>query len=96
MATSQQQKQEGSLNKVEKPVFVVLDQIKPGTRGRKVIAKVLTSNTAKQSKSLAVYHNVRHNCIAECLIGDEPATILYTARNDQGSKFKPLPLSLSL
>lgn len=98
MATSQQQQEEGSLNKVEKrkPVFVKVDQLKPGTSGHTLIAKVLTSNTVMQSKGRAVSHNLRHTRIAECLIGDDTATILFTARNDQGSKFKPLPLSLSL
>jgi replication factor A1 len=66
-------------------VFVKVDQLKPGTSGHTLIAKVLTTNTVLQ-KGRAASQHLRHTRIAECLIGDETATILFTARNDQGPK----------
>jgi replication factor A1 len=86
MATSQQQ-QQGSASRAEKrkPVFVKVDQLKPGTSGHTLIAKVLTSNTVLQ-KGRAASQHLRHTRIAECLIGDDTGTVLFTARNDQGPK----------
>ncbi|XP_062160482.1 uncharacterized protein At4g28440-like [Alnus glutinosa] len=89
MATSQQQ-QQGSASRAEKrkPVFVKVDQLKPGTSGHTLIAKVLTSNTVLQ-KGRAASQHLRHTRIAECLIGDDTGTILFTARNDQVDLMKP-------
>ncbi|KAE7995752.1 hypothetical protein FH972_000521 [Carpinus fangiana] len=89
MATSQQH-QAGASRGAEKrkPVFVKVDQLKPGTSGHTLIAKVLTTNTVLQ-KGRAASQHLRHTRIAECLIGDETATILFTARNDQVDLMKP-------
>ncbi|KAB1221977.1 hypothetical protein CJ030_MR2G007013 [Morella rubra] len=86
MATTQQQQQQegsGSRSEKRKPVFVKVDELKPGTSGHTLIAKVLTSNTVLQKGRTASQH-LRQTRIAECLIGDDTATILFTARNDQG------------
>ncbi|XP_059438718.1 uncharacterized protein At4g28440-like [Corylus avellana] len=89
MATSQQQQASASRRaEKRKPVFVKVDQLKPGTSGHTLIAKVLTSNTVLQ-KGRAASQHLRHTRIAECLIGDETATILFTARNDQVDLMKP-------
>ncbi|KAL7243704.1 hypothetical protein ACSBR1_016010 [Camellia fascicularis] len=80
----------GSVSKpgMRKPVFVKVDQLKPGTNGHTLIVRVLSSNTVLQKKGRnpqltrggAAAAQTR---IAECLIGDETGTILFTARNDQ-------------
>ncbi|KAE8689844.1 integrator complex subunit 9-like protein [Hibiscus syriacus] len=91
MATSGQPKQQQQQNKTtekRKPVFVKVDQLKPGTNGHTLIAKVLSSNTVLQ-KDRPASQNLRQNRIAECLIGDETGTILFTARNDQVELMKP-------
>nr|XP_043624238.1 uncharacterized protein At4g28440-like [Erigeron canadensis] len=73
-----------------KPVFVKVGDLKPGTNGHTLSVKVLTSTTVldKKSRSASSFRgrsssggmNTR---IAECLIGDETGTILFTARNEQ-------------
>lgn len=68
---------------LRKPVFVKVDTLKPGTYGHTLIVKIVNSNTVLQ-KGLAVSPHLRNTRIAECLVGDETATILFTARNDQG------------
>jgi len=88
MATSQQQQGSASRAEKRKPVFVKVDQLKPGTSGHTLIAKVLTSDTVLQ-KGRAASQHLRHTRIAECLIGDDTATILFTARNDQVDLMKP-------
>ncbi|CAL5411280.1 unnamed protein product [Camellia sinensis] len=80
----------GSVSKpgMRKPVFVKVDQLKPGTNGHTLIVKVLSSNTVLQKKGRNP-HLTRGGAataqtrIAECLIGDETGTILFTARNEQ-------------
>ncbi|KFK42725.1 ob-fold nucleic acid binding domain-containing protein [Arabis alpina] len=64
-----------------KPVFVKVDQLKPGTKGHTLIVKVVVSNPVKP----AIHKNgpTRSPRIAECLIGDDTGCILFTARNDQ-------------
>ncbi|XP_039019695.1 uncharacterized protein At4g28440-like [Hibiscus syriacus] len=88
MATTGQQKhqQQNKSTEKKKPVFVKVDQLKPGTNGYTLIAKVLSSNTVLQKRRAASPH-LRQNRIAECLVGDE--TILFTARNDQVELMKP-------
>lgn len=92
MATSQhqqqqEQEQEERANKPEKrkPVFVKVEELKPGTSGHTLIAKVLNSNTVLQKGR----PSLRQTRIAECLLGDETGTILFTARNDQVDLLKP-------
>lgn len=86
----------GSSVPKRKPVFVKVDHLKPGTNGHTLTVKVVSANAVSQQKKS------RNNSqllgkggggqarIAECLIGDETGTILFTARNEQG------PLSFSI
>ncbi|EEF50824.1 uncharacterized protein At4g28440 [Ricinus communis] len=92
MATNQQQAAKTNNNKIEKrkPVFVKVDQLKPGTNGHTLIAKVLASDTVlHKGRATASSNRLRNTRIAECLIGDETGTILFTARNDQVDLMKP-------
>ncbi|CAI0468784.1 unnamed protein product [Linum tenue] len=84
--SNQQQQQQGAGVVVEKkkPVFVKVDQLKPGTQNNNLIVKVLSSNTVLQ-KGRAASQRLRNTRIAECLVGDETGTILLTARNEQGT-----------
>ncbi|KAK9022879.1 hypothetical protein V6N11_003117 [Hibiscus sabdariffa] len=101
MATTGQQKRQGQQQQEQqqgleqnkttekrKPVFVKVDQLKPGTNGHTLISKVLSSNMVVQ-KDRAASRNLRQTRIAECLVGDETGTILFTARNDQVDLMKP-------
>lgn len=72
-----------------KPVFVKVDQLKPGTSGHTLTVKVVDSNPIKpairKGRSVAsLTQPLRPSRIAECLVGDETGSILFTARNDQG------------
>ena len=89
MATTQKQVQQPQTQQgsskpgLRKPVFTKVDQLKPGTGGHTLVAKVLTSDTVLQ-KGRAASQNLRQTRISECLIGDETGTIIFTARNEQG------------
>lgn len=69
---------------LRKPVFTKIDNLKPGTNGHTLTVKVLSSDTVLQ-KGRSVSPHLRNTRIAECLVGDETGTILFTARNDQGN-----------
>ncbi|KAL2341636.1 hypothetical protein Fmac_009576 [Flemingia macrophylla] len=63
-----------------------VDQLKPGTNGHTLTVKVVSSKPVKtvggrggRSTVLAV----RPSRIAECLVGDETGTIIFTACNEQ-------------
>ncbi|XP_047309023.1 uncharacterized protein At4g28440-like [Impatiens glandulifera] len=72
---------------MRKPVFVKVEQIKPGTNGHNLTVKVLTSSTVLQKKGRNPPNPSRgavgQTRIAECLVGDDTGTILFTARNEQ-------------
>lgn len=68
---------------LRKPVFVKVDQLKPGTNGHTLTVKVVRSNTVLQKGRAASAH-LRQTRIAECLIGDDTGAIVFTARNEQG------------
>ncbi|KNA19807.1 hypothetical protein SOVF_058080 [Spinacia oleracea] len=87
-ASSQQDGNAPSKPPLRKPTFVKVDQLKPGTSGHTLIAKVLSSNTVLK-KGKAVSQNLRNTRIAECVIGDETGTIIFTARNEQVDIMKP-------
>ncbi|KAJ1285429.1 hypothetical protein BS78_03G279100 [Paspalum vaginatum] len=74
-----------------KPVFVKVDQLKPGTIGHTLVAKVLSSKTVLQKGRPGTGPGpaARPTRIAECLIGDETGCILFTARNEQVDLLKP-------
>ncbi|CAA3013487.1 Hypothetical predicted protein [Olea europaea subsp. europaea] len=78
---------------LRKPVFVKVDSLKPGTTGHTLIVKVLNSNTvlSKKPRNTMSFRGPQNQNtrIAECLIGDETGTILFTARNNQVDLMKP-------
>ncbi|XP_061355585.1 uncharacterized protein At4g28440-like [Gastrolobium bilobum] len=69
-----------------KPVFIKVDQLKPGTTGNTLTVKVVTS---KPVKTVANRGGPRPSRIAECLIGDETGTVVFTARNEQVELMNP-------
>ncbi|XP_057953166.1 uncharacterized protein At4g28440-like [Malania oleifera] len=71
-----------------KPVFVKVDQLKPGTSGHTLAVKVVNSKTVLQ-KGRSASQLPNRSRIAECLVGDETASILFTARNEQVDMMKP-------
>ena len=81
---AQQQGNASSKPALRKPVFTKVDQLKPGTSGHTLIVKVLSSSTVLQ-KGRSVSQHLRQTRIAECLVGDETGTIVFTARNQQGT-----------
>ncbi|KAJ6728126.1 hypothetical protein OIU79_021067 [Salix purpurea] len=92
MATQAQIEQQESSNAsasasakpvLRKPVFTKVDQLKPGTGGHTLTVMVLNFNTVLQKDRRSVSQHLRPTRIAECLIGDETGTIIFTARNDQ-------------
>ncbi|QCE09701.1 replication factor A1 [Vigna unguiculata] len=69
-----------------KPVFVKVDQLKPGTNGHTLTVKVVSSKPVKTVSNRGGRSSVltaRPSRIAECLVGDETGTIIFTARNEQ-------------
>ncbi|KAK7302825.1 hypothetical protein RJT34_13722 [Clitoria ternatea] len=83
MASNSNPQQEGDKPTKRKPVFTKVDQLKPGTNGHTLVAKVLSSNTVLNKARPSSSQNPRPSLIAECLIGDETGTIIFTARNQQ-------------
>ncbi|KAL2475332.1 Nucleic acid-binding [Abeliophyllum distichum] len=77
---------------LRKPVYVKIESLKPGTNGHTLVVKVVNSNTVlnKKSRNLTFRGAQNQNTrIAECLVGDETGTILFTARNDQVDMMQP-------
>ncbi|KAH7568875.1 hypothetical protein JRO89_XS06G0065700 [Xanthoceras sorbifolium] len=73
-----------------KPVFIKVDQLRPGTNGHNLIVKVLKSDAVlPKNRPATAAPNLHPTRIAECLIGDDTATILFTARNDQVDLMEP-------
>ncbi|EOA38651.1 hypothetical protein CARUB_v10010570mg [Capsella rubella] len=67
-----------------KPVFVKVDQLKPGTSGHNLTVKVVESKPVKAAaRKSSLTKQTRSSRMAECLIGDDTGCILFTARNDQ-------------
>ncbi|KAK4491656.1 hypothetical protein RD792_002419 [Penstemon davidsonii] len=77
---------------LRKPVFVKVDALKPGTNGHTLVVKVVNASAVlnKKPRSPTVRGPQNQNSkIAECLVGDETATILFPARNDPVDLMKP-------
>nr|XP_043610330.1 uncharacterized protein At4g28440-like [Erigeron canadensis] len=77
-----------------KPVFLKVNELKPGTNGNNLTVKVLSSTTvldkkSRHTSSFSSRSGAAQTRIAECLIGDETGTILFTARNAQVDLMKP-------
>ncbi|RZB82526.1 hypothetical protein D0Y65_031595 [Glycine soja] len=83
MASSNSAQLEGNKPAKRKPVFTKVDQLKPGTNGHTLVAKVLSSDTVVHKPRPSSAHNLKPTVIAECLIGDDTGTIVFTARNEQ-------------
>jgi replication factor A1 len=66
--------------KLRKPVFTTVDLIKPTMQGINLTARVLSARTILD-KTLPD----RRIQVSECLVGDGTGTILFTARNLQGT-----------
>ncbi|XP_050204308.1 uncharacterized protein At4g28440 [Mercurialis annua] len=71
-----------------KPVFIKVEELKPGTSGHNLTVKVVNSNAVPVPKprrapmSLSA-RPARPAVISECLVGDETGCIVFTARNEQ-------------
>ncbi|XP_027062291.1 uncharacterized protein At4g28440-like [Coffea arabica] len=75
-----------------KPVFVKVEDLKPGTNGHTLTVKVVSAQAivnkgpnaggGGRSSSAPLSSRPRPR-IAECLVGDETGTIIFTARNEQ-------------
>ncbi|KAL4348565.1 hypothetical protein GQ457_17G005520 [Hibiscus cannabinus] len=78
----------GQVNGKRKPVFVKVEDLKPGTTGHTLIVKVVdatpvkTSSRPNMSRAL-LSRPAPPPRIAECVVGDETGTIIFTARNEQ-------------
>ncbi|KAI3887730.1 hypothetical protein C5167_043182 [Papaver somniferum] len=88
MATKTTSQQSIAKPEKRKPVFIKVDQLKPGTSGHNVTVKVVSSESV-MPKGRSATQNFRNTRIAECLVGDETGTILFTARNEQVDLMKP-------
>ncbi|KAK8613322.1 hypothetical protein V6N13_101087 [Hibiscus sabdariffa] len=76
------------VNAKRKPVFVKVEDLKPGTTGHTLIVKVVDATPVKTSSrpnmSRALFSRpAPPPRIAECFVGDETGTIIFTARNEQ-------------
>lgn len=72
-----------------KPVFVKVDDLKPGTTGHTLVVKVVEANPVETAQRpnrprAVLPRPAQPPRIAECLVGDETGTIIFTARNEQG------------
>ncbi|KAL3615099.1 hypothetical protein CASFOL_040760 [Castilleja foliolosa] len=91
-ATQQQSGAAATKPALRKPVFVKVESLKPGTNGHNMVVKVVNADTVLDKKPRNPTFRGPQNQntkIAECLIGDETGTILFTARNDQVELMKP-------
>lgn len=68
-----------------KPVFIKVNQLKPGSSGHTLTVKVISAKTVLNKGRSASSLNPRPTRIAECVIGDETGTIIFTARNEQSN-----------
>lgn len=68
---------------LRKPVFTKVESLKPETQGHNLVVKVVSSEVVLK-KGQAKTPSLRNNRVSECLVGDETAAIIFTARNDQG------------
>ncbi|KAG5087681.1 hypothetical protein GLYMA_01G030600v4 [Glycine max] len=67
---------------LRKPVFIKVDQLRPGTSGHTLTVKVVNAKMVMQ-RGRSDGPQSRQMQIAECLVGDETGMIIFTARNDQ-------------
>ncbi|KAF7092501.1 hypothetical protein CFC21_094977 [Triticum aestivum] len=67
---------------LRKPVFTTIDKLLPQTHGHNLTARVLSARTVLDKPAARTR-------VAECLVGDPTATVLFTARNGQIEMLKP-------
>ncbi|KAK1389291.1 Replication factor A1 [Heracleum sosnowskyi] len=73
---------------LRKPVFTKVESLKPGTQGHNLVVKVVSSeDVLKKGQAKTLY--LRKSRVSECVVGDETAVIIFTARNDQVDVMKP-------
>lgn len=84
MATSSNNSQKKPV--LRKPVFTKVESLKPGTQGHNLVVKVVSTEDVLK-KGQAKIASLRNSRVSECLVGDETAAIIFTARNDQGIYF---------
>ena len=77
-----------------KPVFIKVEELKPGTSGHTLTVKVVSSKNVKAvnkgGRSTVIAARPQQlTRISECLVGDETGCIVFTARNDQGTFLQP-------
>ncbi|XP_062007672.1 uncharacterized protein At4g28440-like [Rosa rugosa] len=95
MATATANASGATVTAKRKPVFIKVEEIQPGTSGHTLTVKVVSSNPVKvTSKNAGARSSLSSRPlqpprIAECLVGDETGTIVFTARNDQVDIMKP-------
>ena len=70
-----------------KPVFIKVEELKPGTNGHNLTVKILDSKPVPVPKprNVPMSFSQRPSRINECLVGDETGCIVFTARNEQGN-----------
>ena len=71
---------------LQKPEFIKVEQLRPATYGLTLKVKVVDSKVVFQKGRNDGPHG-RQMRLAECLVGDETAMIVFTARGDQGKFF---------
>lgn len=74
---------------LRKPVFIKVDQLRPGTNGHTLTVKVVSAKMVVQKARPDGGPQGRQMRISECLVGDETGVIVFTARNDQVDLLKP-------
>ena len=91
----QQQQPQAQPQQLRKPVFITVEELQPGTSGHNLVVKVVSSKLVVQ-RSRPNPATARHVRIAECLVGDHTASIVFTARNEQGLQILLFFLCLSV
>ena len=72
---------------LRKPVFIKIDQLRPGTNGHNLTVQVVSTKLVlnKSRPDHNATYNVRQVKIAECIVGDDTGVIVFTARDAQGT-----------
>ncbi|GKU96382.1 hypothetical protein SLEP1_g9623 [Rubroshorea leprosula] len=78
----------GTMTAKRKPVFVKVDDLKPGTSGHTLTVKVVETTPVKTAQKPNKGRSFLPRPapparISECLVGDETGSIIFTARNEQ-------------
>ncbi|KAK1663515.1 hypothetical protein QYE76_051674 [Lolium multiflorum] len=83
--------QGGEKPALRKPIFIKVDGLKPGTNGHNLLVKVVSANPVpgRVRPGAPTSSSARMPRIAECVVGDETGSIIFTARNEQVDLLKP-------